>query len=546
MSSRKWIVVSLFLLLAFIFLINCQTEVSGNKDQGPETLKTEDAVNLSGSKGEIYSSFAEQAWSRFINLNEPITPNSNNYVTKWLYFPTSHQLFGRNKTEGTSSDGAPNQQGLVIPNYIQANDSSARSQNSPLIDLDNNYAWAELRYNFVFRDYIFQNRLDDIEAIRMAFVDGNGPAMNAIKWLPGEHTFPPDVSKKVKVAKIEFPLGSEMIKPAWKILSQRDNPDEFFLIQPSPELIYENYNYRLLKNALMERGLVDGNCKLLPAVQLLDEKDLDKYNENPPNVEEQVFQPGEVKFGLVGFHLVWKFTGQENWIWATFEHIKNGPPEGDTEAYKKKWTFFDDVDGSKPHNAWPNPTSGLKNSIPANQITDAILHKFQWFDPNVRNQTPVQVTQMNPTSAIIKAVNEKYQQQYSQSIWANYRLTDVQWTSTLDTMINGKRVQRAEPKYVANTAIETYIQSTSSCMGCHALVSDANKDKVDDYEYLVTSPESYHFTIPLMTSPVQNSVLVGDFSYGLYEMAGIDITSRQITPDPPTNPVNPPRGCIEE
>ena len=542
MRTPKLLLVSLTFIAAIAILLQCKVDQPVITDTGPPAYFPDIQLPADTTK----TVFADFMWQMFIALNQPESggtiPTSNDYRTLWETFATSHNLFGSGD-EGhyASSEDLKNEKSLVIPNYIQASDSGDFHHNSPLVDLDHQYTWAGLRYNEVFTDYTLKYNLNDLDAVKDAFLKGTGTASEAIQWLPGTHTYP-DVKGNVKVAKFEFPDYSIMLKPGWKILTAKDDAADFFLARPKPEYIYDNNNYNNLKKSLAERQLVDTtNCHLTSNVTLLDSYNRDIYNETPPGTKTDTFETGGAEAGLVAYHLVVKMPNHPLWIWATFEQVNNGPMEGDTSTYGQDWSFFDDVNNSKPHNAWPELTSGVKDSIPQlnPDSTNLPLYKFQWFDPNVNNQVPTQVTRVDPIDPIVESINAAYQKEYANTIWHNYKLIDVQWVR-----VNNDGVQKTYPPFIANTALETYIQATSSCMGCHALVADVNKDKTANADYLITTPTLYHLVLPMMESTSGDSILVGDFSFGFGELFGKDITSNQV--DLATLPVAIPKVCEGE
>ena len=139
-------------------------------------------------------------------------------------------------------------------------------------------------------------------------------------------------------------------------------------------------------------------------------------------------------------------------------------------------------------------------------------------------------------------MNQQFQEQYANTIWKNYILVDVQWK-----IVNEAGIDKAEPQFVANSTLETYFQSTSSCLGCHVLASDLNMDKTSSDQYIQDEPMLYHLTIPMLVRQDSNkttdAVLLGDLSYGIYEVSGLNITKGQVTSSEPPNPAKPPASC---
>jgi hypothetical protein len=143
--------------------------------------------------------------------------------------------------------------------------------------------------------------------------------------------------------------------------------------------------------------------------------------------------PGKnpVTVGLVGLHIVSSTPKFGRMMWATFEHIDN-----DT-----KWF----------HNPDSTQTPNTQTAKPP----------YVELKPDgTPNNDPVQVTRLAapgvPSSPTATAY---YRDLLKGSVWENYELVATQWGQGINP--NGI------PGIVANTVIETYIQPTSSCMGCH-------------------------------------------------------------------------------
>jgi len=131
--------------------------------------------------------------------------------------------------------------------------------------------------------------------------------------------------------------------------------------------------------------------------------------------------------GLVGLHIMHKTKSAPQWIWSTFEQKDN-------------------VDGMNPsffdpecHNCAPNR---------------------QTF-PGVRNQ----VVRTTPIPLSASELNQQFDAELPAPI-RNYVLISTQWPTSSGTP---PTVFTVTPPILANTTMETFIQPTSSCMGCHAM-----------------------------------------------------------------------------
>jgi hypothetical protein len=148
--------------------------------------------------------------------------------------------------------------------------------------------------------------------------------------------------------------------------------------------------------------------------------------------------PNPVTLGLVGLHILHKTESEATWFWSTFEHVDN-----------TSRSFF-------------NPNC---SSCPSNQQTAA-----QPFTELAANGTPInkgaQVVRTNSIAANDSSappLNTWYQGLLAGTVWANYQLVSTQWATG--------GAPQGTPAVLANTTLETYIQPTSSCFGCHGLAT---------------------------------------------------------------------------
>ena len=198
--------------------------------------------------------------------------------------------------------------------------------------------------------------------------------------------------------------GSYWIKAAWKVLGEEDSFDD---IHKSWAYVYP----------VFEKGTMLSGCQFRPV-------------------------------GLIGLHVIYKLKNAPKWAWATFEHTRNAPTWNELPyAQEKQYLLYDSncdencaAINSEPK-LFPSHGQGPQHS----QLIRQQRHGYG-FDFS-RN-----------TSINIKQINDEWKTRLKDSVWSNYRLKGTQWEDD-DQSIN--------PKILANTAIEPYNQSTSSCMDCH-------------------------------------------------------------------------------
>lgn len=171
----------------------------------------------------------------------------------------------------------------------------------------------------------------------------------------------------------------------------------------------------------------------------------------PPNSPPRV-----VTVGLVGFHITVKTPNAPQWIWATFEQVDNVPPTKDGVS-----------------SSFNNPS--------------------HLGDSNIETPpgTPTQVarTLVHLPSAVVQ-LNADWQKRLAGSHWQYYQLVGTQHPKEPHNPAN--YIGDPEPTLLANTVLETYIQSTSSCMACHSTAhsKSSRTDATTDFSFLLIDASS--------------------------------------------------------
>jgi hypothetical protein len=217
--------------------------------------------------------------------------------------------------------------------------------------------------------------------------------------------------------------------------------------------------------------------------------------------------PGEKRpcldktLGLIGFHAVHKTAGRPQWIWTSFEHVKNVPDRNEVAANKLSggYNFFSvtckadcPVENATPPFPWdPDPALELR------------FRKDDSFKSQIVRETPLTDAAKNMNAVFHSMLP-------ANSVWQNYMLLSTQWPTAFLTHCTGLHSQNAgspspqtdfvkqpdmtcspAPTYLANSTLETYSQAekkadgkadsladlrdapavplaTSSCIACHS------------------------------------------------------------------------------
>jgi hypothetical protein len=309
----------------------------------------------------------------------------------------------------------------------------------PLIDQQGHYAIFDILMNREMFKYITVNHLNTKA----------GQAENAdlaVDFPAGQNDQPAQADKPAQPGT----LGAFMLKVSWKILSEAEKEAKTF-------------------------HMVDALVLMPP--------NADRPDAARPCLPETL--------GLVGFHAVHKTTGRPQWIWTTFEHVKNVPD--------KEEVATNDLHG--PYNFF---NAGCKSDCPAVNATPP-----RPWDPSpslqlrfrADNSYKSQIVRETPLTDATKHMNTIFHSLLPpDSVWQNYILISTQWPSAFAIHCTGLHSQSAldpktdfvkqpdmtcspAPTYLANSTLETYSQAdsqadapdtpevplaTSSCIACHS------------------------------------------------------------------------------
>jgi hypothetical protein len=280
----------------------------------------------------------------------------------------------------------------------------------PLIDQQGHYAIFDILMNRQMFDYISQHHLFTKAGQMSAANSGL-----VVDFPPGQNS--------------DGTTGAFMLKVSWKILG----PDEI-----------KANNFHMVK------ALVETPKPTDP-----------KFKGDSPCLPETL--------GLIGFHAVHNTASRPQWIWTSFEHVKNVPDKDEVADNKLDgpYHFFkigckeDDcpVNATPPKQFWePDPALQLK-------FKDA---KFK-----------SQIVRETPLTDAAKNMNTIFHSMLKGTVWENYMLLSTQWPSVFECTSLKADFQRQPdmncspaPTFLANSTLETYSQgdipqASSSCIACH-------------------------------------------------------------------------------
>lgn len=206
---------------------------------------------------------------------------------------------------------------------------------------------------------------------------------------------------------------------------------------------------------------------------------------------------------LVGLHILHKTQNQPTWVWATFEQIDNAPDQSNlsgTPPSQYGYNFY-------------NPSCTNQNvtiKTATGDSTKVVSCKPNTPPPYYLNQAgpvPTQTTRINkidpidatPINALMQQNIQKF---YPNSVWQYYQLVDVIWSQQpepdpqkpipIPRKINQSSMSSGA-SIVANSTMETYVQSSKTCFNCHVYSSIApyppdstNNNKFGDFSFALS------------------------------------------------------------
>jgi hypothetical protein len=396
-----------------------------------------------GVEGRPY--FDYFSWESFIALNWPAKagargvpelPDDPNVFLKapagtsvvWGTYKDSFDLFGQKDQRPTPWESndipinpCPNGSGQKTLIFITKGETplmqTQQAFSFPLIDQRSNYVYFDIRYDQA--EYNFIRGQDNDPTSWLYLLKNLKPKENAQYGvqMPMTTTTPSNA------------LGSIMLKAAWRIKTDKDDPSRFYTT----------------------------------TMQILDPV-------------TQKCTPTSVL--LVGLHIAHKVDPFTEWVWSTFEQVDNVPPDAGTKTPPPPngYSFNNGTDIPKTVGGY-----NYKPPIPTPSSSPT------------PSPSPVQVTRVNPipdtpTGQSTREINAYYQKLLQGTVWQYYQLVVTQWPfnpgigpgNPFMLMQNGgvypQNAGSAFPVNGAiNTTMETYFQiqndaagaGGNSCMSCH-------------------------------------------------------------------------------
>jgi len=234
---------------------------------------------------------------------------------------------------------------------------------------------------------------------------------------------------------IDFPTGSMELKASWRILDE--SVDEISRYYTSKAIIY------------------------IPDSTLIRKQDC-----LPQAVKDKMKVCSEELVGLVGLHIVYKTPSNPNFTWMTFEQIDN-------------------VESHEANGKLIPPTFRNKDKA----ITGCPDNSRQCDCPE---QETSQITRQDTIPKWVSDVNVSVRDSLAtaSSIWANYELVGIQWAR------DDSRTGNPLLDNLGNSTMETFNQTASSCIGCHAFSRSSNPTIYSDFSWVMGRAQNPEVELP--------------------------------------------------
>lgn len=421
-------------------------------------------TNLETEDGVQQQNFDYFGWQSFVALNWPADAggapmgsilDDPDAPRVWESYLGIDAVFPQANLVADDAEAACTPQGRMVLAQTSKLTSSSFIEPftaSPLIDVDGNFVMYDIRMNPVEVGYLRDNGLTT-QAGQKAFAAANPQGWDLPRGLTGSP-------------------GAMELKTAWRVLADDSNPMGYFT---------------------------------LPATLMIGA-------ENSATGQPLCL---EVTVGLVGMHIMHKITNptafSDNWVWATFEHIRNAPDAAGAAPSQKNdaatvsglepyppvgscpvpqdagtgWAFFDASCADAQGACTPNIGLELKNYLWEPDMPYAEKYLTQ-------SGAGTQVTRCWEVYESAKNVDKVFQDALAGSVWANYQLIGVQWANGGLDHPDPLRPFPA-PIYMVNSTLETFLQDvpvvhpdgtlnrggSSSCINCHDIATDKGGNRSD-------------------------------------------------------------------
>ncbi len=199
----------------------------------------------------------------------------------------------------------------------------------------------------------------------------------------------------------------------------------------------------------------------------------------PPSENPKIEESCEKQtLGMVGLHIGHKTSTDPQWLWSTFEHVRNVPTVADVDAGKASgaYNFYD--------------AGCSAQDCPVNEPPPRPWNPdVQPFPGGYKSQ----IARVIPVTQEAADLNTGFQAILKGTVWENYELISTQWPTNADSKTDPTGAPA--PTYLANATLESYIQgrvpgSSSNCIACHNNATTLHVPATpSDFTYILQSAQ---------------------------------------------------------
>jgi hypothetical protein len=254
-----------------------------------------------------------------------------------------------------------------------------------------------------------------------------------------------------------FPPGCIEMKSAWRVLTEAER---------APASLEQLRKTVFVTDALVPTLVEDKDAAGHPVIKAVPEK------------------PRPELVALVGLHVVGTIVDHPEFIWASFEHVKNSPTPpkanlGGNEPVDatNDYTFYPKGALKKDCNrnpVDPTATTRLRLKDKDKQTLEPVVNVFREFNSGDDGVAP---------DDLVQSLNESVQTNLRKSgtlgLWSNYQLIGAVWFKKTAAFGPGKKYDNtvdkdedilAGEKRLSNSTMETFTQKATAkpnCFRCH-------------------------------------------------------------------------------
>ena len=191
------------------------------------------------------------------------------------------------------------------------------------------------------------------------------------------------------------------------------------------------------------------------------------------------------RMGLVGFHITQKTPSAPQWVWSTFEQVNNVPGIAATGELS-----FNDP------SCTTCPVNKQTQTGTPNQMVRAIT--IPGVEPNCAE----------PTQAVdnVRRLNDDVRKALATAgtVFRYYELINTQWpVPQVSSTPQPETVFNVRPLALGNTTMESFVQPTSTCMGCHstARTVNANNFVSSDFSFTLNNAQPAKTSCKIIPPP---------------------------------------------